>query len=113
MASPDWAEELPASITVSDAAGTIVEMNARAAQAYARFGGKKLVGTNMLDCHPEPARTKLKQLMESRRANVYTTERNGAKRLVFQAPWLKEGQYAGYVEIVIDLPQDMPHFVRK
>lgn len=112
MAEDDWIEELPASITVCDTSGVILEMNARAAQAYARFGGKKLIGTNMSDCHPEAARGKLKELMDARRTNVYTIERNGVRKLVYQAPWRKDGQYAGYVEISMELPGDMPHFVR-
>ena len=32
-------------------------MNEQAAKAYATQGGKALIGTNLLDCHPEPARS--------------------------------------------------------
>ena len=108
-----WVEEFPADISVCDAQGIILEMNARSAAGFEQGGGKKLIGTNLLDCHPEPARTKLRKLMEARQSNAYTTERNGVKRLVYQAPWQKNGQYAGYVEIVIKLPEKMPHFVRR
>ncbi|MCY3021094.1 MAG: diguanylate cyclase [Planctomycetota bacterium] len=113
MNDHSWVDEFPAAITVSDAAGIIVAMNDRAAKAYAKHGGRKLIGTNMFDCHPEPARSKLKQLIDSRRTNVYTIERNGARTLIYQAPWYKSGQYAGFVELDFDIPAQMPHFVRK
>ncbi|MGD0090941.1 MAG: diguanylate cyclase [Planctomycetota bacterium] len=113
MREHEWVEEFPASITVSDPAGVILEMNACCAKAFEKDGGKKLLGTNMFDCHPEPAKSRLRYLMETQRTNIYTTEKNGVKRLVCQAPWQKDGQYAGFVEIVITLPEKMPHFVRK
>jgi transcriptional regulator with PAS, ATPase and Fis domain len=112
MAEHAWIEEFPASISVCDANGIIIAMNAHVAKAFEKQGGNKLIGTNLMDCHPEPARTRLKKLMESRQTNTYTTERNGVKKLVHQAPWTQNGQYAGYVEIIIELPQTMPHFKR-
>jgi ribosomal protein S6 len=71
-----------------------------------------LIGANILDCHPEPARTKLKGLLESGRANIYTIEKKGVKKLIYQAPWYKDGEYAGIVELSLEIPWDMPHFVR-
>jgi len=34
------------------------------------------------------------------------------KKLIFQSPWLKSGQYACFVEISLEIPFEMPHFVR-
>ena len=75
-------------------------------------GGEKLIGTNVLDCHPEPSRTKLREIMDAQRINVYTVEKKGVKKLIYQAPWYEGGTYAGFVEIVVDLPDTMPHFIR-
>ena len=50
--------------------------------------------------------------MEKRQASTYTTEKNGRRKLIHQAPWYRDGQYAGFVEIVLALPDAMPHFVR-
>ncbi|MFP5212961.1 MAG: diguanylate cyclase, partial [Acidobacteriota bacterium] len=75
-------------------------------------GGADLIGSNVLDCHPGAARAKLKTLMDERRENVYTTEKNGVKKLVHQSPWYKDGQYAGFMEIILELPNPMKHFVR-
>lgn len=107
-----WIKEFPAAVTVSDAEGIILEMNDKAAKSMAKDGGYELIGKNMLDCHPDPARGKLERLMESRKVNVYTIEKNGIKKLIYQSPWFKDGQYAGLVEISFEIPFEMPHFVR-
>ena len=112
MQSHAWVQEFAAGVTVCDTAGTILEMNDRAAQMFGKQGGRALLGSNVLDCHPEPARTKLRTLMEERRANTYTVEKNGRRKLIHQAPWYRDGQYAGFVEIALALPEAMPHFVR-
>jgi transcriptional regulator with PAS, ATPase and Fis domain len=107
-----WVEEFPAVVIVCDTDGTILEINDRAAKAFAKDGGRALIGKNVLDCHPEPARTKLERLMEKRETNIYTIEKNGVKKLIYQAPWYKNGQYAGFVEISLEIPFDLPHFIR-
>jgi len=107
-----WAKEFGTAITVCDAAGVIVEMNDRSAAMFKEQGGRALLGSNLLDCHPEPSLTKLKLLMEKREPSTYTTERNGRRKLIHQAPWYRDGAYAGFVEIVIALPEAMPHFIR-
>jgi transcriptional regulator with PAS, ATPase and Fis domain len=108
----EWAKGFPGAILVCDRAGIILEMNDRAAQQYADDGGRALLGANVLDCHPEPSRTKLQQLLETGQSNVYTIEKRGVKKLVYQAPWHEEGSLAGMVEVVLELPAAMPHFVR-
>jgi hypothetical protein len=87
-------------------------MNDRAVETFRDQGGERLIGTNLLDCHPEPARTKTERLLQTRRANVYTIEKNGVKKLIYQAPWSKDGVYAGFVELALEIPFEMPHFVR-
>ena len=107
-----WVQEFAAAITVSDAQGKIIEMNAKAAQTFEKDGGTKLIGTSVLDCHPEPARSKLRSIMKNRKPNVYTIEKAGIKKLIYQAPWFKGGKYAGVVELSVEIPFEMPHFVR-
>lgn len=108
----EWLDEFPAAMTVCDAGGIILEMNERAAKSFEKDGGRALIGRNVLDCHPEPARSKLAALMGARRTNSYTTEKNGVWKFIHQAPWFKGGEYAGYVEIVVEIPPKLPHFVR-
>jgi transcriptional regulator with PAS, ATPase and Fis domain len=107
-----WARELPVAVTVCDADGIVLEMNDRAAKTFQKQGGRRLVGTNLLDCHPEPARSKLQRLMDKRQVNVYSIEKNGIKKLIHQSPWYVDGRYAGFVEMSFEIPEVMPHFVR-
>jgi transcriptional regulator with PAS, ATPase and Fis domain len=107
-----WVKEFPGAITVCDSAGIIIELNDRAIEEFRDQGGEKLIGTNLLDCHPEPARTKLKELMDKRQANVYTVENNGVSKLIHQTPWYVDGGYRGFVELSLEIPREMPHFVR-
>jgi len=112
MGPPDWTMNFPAAITVCDPDGIILEMNAQSAQVFAADGGRLLIGKNLLDCHPEPARTKTQRLLASHEVNAYTIEKNGVKKLVYQAPWFKDGAYAGLVELSIQIPFELPHFLR-
>jgi transcriptional regulator with PAS, ATPase and Fis domain len=110
---PGWADEFPGAVTVCDREGIILYMNNKAAATFAKWGGRDLVGRNLMDCHPEPARSKLRQLMEYQRSNVYTIEKQGRKKLIYQAPWYRQGRFMGLVEISLELPAEIPHFVRR
>jgi hypothetical protein len=87
-------------------------MNDYAGEQFAKYGGQELVGKNLLDCHPEPARTKLQELLGSGKVNAYTIEKDGVKRLIYQAPWYQDGEYAGLVEIAVVIDDPLPHFLR-
>jgi transcriptional regulator with PAS, ATPase and Fis domain len=108
-----WARELGAAITVCDREGRILDMNDRSANTFEKDGGRELVGQNVLDCHPEPARTKLEGMLASGKSNCYTIEKKGAHKLIFQAPWFEKGEYRGFVELSFEIPEKMAHFVRK
>jgi transcriptional regulator with PAS, ATPase and Fis domain len=112
MTSHPWIKEFPAAVTVCDTEGTILEMNDKAAKTFEADGGTALIGSNMLDCHPGLSRQKTERLLAAKIKNVYTIEKNGVKKLIYQSPWYKEGEYAGFVEISLEIPLDMPHFIR-
>ncbi len=107
-----WVAEFPGSITVCDREGIIIEMNDKSARTFEEDGGKSLIGRNLLDCHPEPARSKVQQLLESRETNVYTIEKKGVKKLIYQAPWYRDGVRMGIVELALEIPFEIPHFFR-
>ena len=112
MNEHDWIKEFPAAVTVCDPQGVILAMNDKAEVTYEKDGGYDLVGRNMLDCHPEQARIKTEKLLADREKNVYSIEKNGIKKLIYQSPWFKDGDYAGIVEISLEIPFEMPHFLR-
>lgn len=112
MNEHEWIKEFPAAITVCDAEGILLEMNDKAAKTFEKDGGRKLIGSNLIDCHPDPANTKVERLLAAREKNVYTIEKNGIKKLIYQSPWYRNGEYAGFVEISLEIPFELPHFIR-
>lgn len=109
----DWTLGAAVAVTVCDRDGVILEMNEKARKTFEKSGGGELVGKNLLDCHPEPAKTKAREMLAKPYTNAYTIEKNGVKKLIYQTPWKKDGRYAGIVELSMEIPLDMPHFVRK
>ena len=148
-------------ITVCDADGNILDMNQHSADVNSK--GQKIIGYNLMNCHPEPAKTKLKGLLEHQQLNAYTIEKTvvvdtrprpsqatatpsnlegeqggepkqpgsspklgegdhpqdgggvcKVKKLIYQTPWYKEdGTFGGLIEYSIEIPFEMPHFVRQ
>ena len=107
-----WVKEAPYAITVCDKQGIILAMNDRSRQAFADYGGAELIGTNLLDCHPEPSKSKLHDLLTNPRPNIYTIEKNDKKKMIYQTPWYQNGAFAGLIELSLDLPDSIPHFIR-
>lgn len=109
---PAWARCLDGAITVCDRNGIIVYMNQRSADQFQKYGGAELVGKSLVNCHPEPARTKLLQMLARPVDNLYTTEKDGQKKIIIQKPWMENEIFMGLVEISFLLPDNMPHFIR-
>jgi PAS domain-containing protein len=109
---PAWAAGLPAAVTVTDAAGTIVAMNPRALESFAADGGAALIGRSVFDCHPEPARTTLRAMFAARTPHHYTIRKRGQRRIIHQIPWFAAGAFAGFVELSVPIPNELPHFER-
>jgi|SRR5215208_8454940 len=112
MEQHDWIKQFPAAVMVCDCKGVIIAMNDKSAQTFESDGGYAILGTNVLDCHPEPARIKLQKLLDSCEKSVYTIEKNGVKKLIYQSPWFIDGHYEGFVELSLEIPFEMEHFVR-
>jgi DUF438 domain-containing protein len=112
MSDLDWIREFPAAITLCDKNGIILAMNEKSRSTFAEKGGTTLIGTNLLDCHPEPARSKVADLLKSGSSNVYTIEKGDTKKLIYQSPWYDKGVYAGFVELSLPIPKEIPHFIR-
>jgi transcriptional regulator with PAS, ATPase and Fis domain len=108
----DWLKGFPGAVTVCDPHGIILDMNDQAEQVFESDGGRTLIGKNALDCHPEPSRTQLAQMLQTRQPNIYTIEKKGVKKLIYQAPFYQDGAYAGFIELSLEIPFEMPHFVR-
>ncbi|MCQ2345545.1 MAG: diguanylate cyclase [Paludibacteraceae bacterium] len=98
-------------ITVSDMDGNILDMNQRSADVNS--GGEKIIGNNLYHCHPPRAAEILRSLYANERTNAYTIEKNGIKKLIYQVPWYEDGKMGGLIELSLEIPFDMPHYVRQ
>jgi hypothetical protein len=112
MTGWDWIENFDGAVTVCDLSGVVQQMNEKSAEIYRKYGGRDLIGRTLTDCHPEPARTRLLQLLDSGESNIYTTEKNGIKKLIYQVPWIQAGRRSGIVELILQIPAEMPNFLR-
>ena len=111
----EWIKDAPLAVTVCDEKGIITEMNGKAGKTFEKYGGLGLIGSDLAGCHPEPSKTKLKKMLADPATppNAYTIEKNGVKKLIYQFSFQKDGKPAGMAELSLELPPDMPHFVRK
>jgi len=112
MTYPAWVTEFPGAVTVCAEDGTILEMNDRAAETFKKHGGRALIGKNLLDCHSDASRDIIRGLLASHEKNVYTIEKKGVKKLIYQSPWFQDGEFRGLVELSLELPAELPHFIR-
>ena len=109
---PDWVTGFPGAVTVSDRDHRIVYMNDKSAKTFAKWGGEALLGKSLVDCHKPESIAAMRRILESGEPNVYTIEKEGQRKLIYQAPWRKDGAIAGLVELSLVVPAEMPHFVR-
>lgn len=107
----NWTVELPFAITVCDKEGNILEMNNKSQKTFEKWG-KNLIGINLMNCHPEPAKSKLAGMLIEPKINAYTIEKNGIKKMIYQSPWYENGEFMGFVELSLEIPFEMANFVR-
>ena len=109
----DYFEGADIAVTICAKDGTILDMNGKSRRTFLKPGQEEIIGKNVLDCHPEPARSLLDDMLRNPRTNVYTVEKEGLKKLIFQTPWYDGEEYAGFMELSIVLPAEIPNRVRK
>ena len=108
----DYFKEVNLAVTICDKEGKILEMNDKSRKTFLKPGQEDLIGKNVLDCHPEPAHSLLADMLQTPRTNVYTIEKKGVKKLIYQTPWYVEGEFMGFMELSMEIPFEMKHCVR-
>jgi hypothetical protein len=108
----DWANELNCAVTICNLDGIIIYMNQKSGKTFEKWGGLSLVGKSLYDCHSQKSQETIKKLMANGETNVYTIEKAGIKKMIYQTPWHKEGKVVGMVELSLEIPFEIPHFIR-
>jgi PAS domain S-box-containing protein len=109
---PEWTKEFPSAITICDTRGIIIYMNEKSCMTFTKYGGDNLIGKNLFDCHSEASSAKLKELIETQKSNIYTVEKEGIKKLIYQSPIYDNHEFSGMIEISIELPSIINNFIR-
>ncbi len=110
MENFNWAEELSCAVTVCDKEANVVYQNSKSLKIFKNYGD--LLGKNLKDCHGEKSWNMILDMLESGKSNTYTIDKKGAKKMIHQTPWYNNGILMGLVELSIELPEEMPHFIR-
>jgi hypothetical protein len=113
MGPTDWLDQIEVIISTCDENGITTYMNRKGDKVFAGSGGYQLIGQSMVDCHPEGAvQEKFLNLLKSQKFNCYTIEIKDKKKLVYQTPLFKDGLFVGYNEMILSIPDTIPHLVR-
>ena len=105
-----WADGMNCAVTVCDTEGVILYMNEKARATYIRHGN--LIGSNLFGCHNERSREIIRRLLTDGGTNVYTIEKNGVRKMIYQTAWRVDGVVGGLAEISMEIPAEMPHHIR-
>jgi DUF438 domain-containing protein len=111
MSGFDWFNECDYAVTVCDKNGIIVYQNIKAVKTFEKYGS--VIGKNLKDCHSIQSWEKIENMISSGESNTYTIEKRGSKKLIHQTPWKENGVVMGLIEVSIELPSNMPHFIRE
>jgi hypothetical protein len=103
-----WAKEVNFAITVSDINDNIIYMNDK---SNATFPDIK-VGDNLKNCHSNKSNEVINKIKENNIDNIYTIQKGGVKKLIYQTPWYINGIVSGIIELSIVLLDNMPHYNR-
>ncbi|MBN1925600.1 MAG: PAS domain-containing protein [Prolixibacteraceae bacterium] len=107
-----WADEMDIMVTVCDIDGTIVYMNNAAADGFHKYGGNKLIGKSLLDCHNPDSVKKIREMLQNPVSNTYTIEKNGEKKMIHQFPWMEGSIHKGIIEFSFKIPYNIENKVR-
>jgi hypothetical protein len=110
---PAMAQELPFAITVCDTEAIILYMNNCSISTFRKYGGAEIIGTSLFDYHHGPSAVKLREILDTQTKNAYTIEKNGIKKMIYQSPWFKDAEFAGLIELSLEIPMEIEHFVRQ
>lgn len=94
-------------VTVCDTEGIVIYQNdsSRAVNGDVR-------GRSLIPCHNERSREIIRRLLLEGGSNAYTIEKKGVRKMIYQTAWRNGGEVGGLVEFSMEIPAEMPHYVR-
>mgnify|MGYP006992221775 FL=1 len=106
--SMPWSDTLKTcAITVCDLDGVILYQNKRSVEVNGNMRGK-----SMIPCHSARSREIINRLITNGEVNAYTIQKGALRKLIYQAPWYEKDEVCGLVEFSLEIPEEMPHYVR-
>ncbi|MGC8865085.1 MAG: PAS sensor protein [Bacteroidales bacterium] len=86
-------------------------MNEKAKKVFAKYGS--LERHSLFECHSEKSSEKIRQMLTTGESNVYTIEKNSIRKIIIQLPWKTGDKTEGIMELSMELPSPLPHFIRE
>lgn len=108
----NWTENFDGAITVCDENFIITYMNKKSKKTFETVETGSLIGKNLFDYHNENSKMIIRRIKDTKTPNIYTIEKNGVKKLIYQTPVYDNNEFKGLVELSLEIPFDMPHFKR-
>jgi DUF438 domain-containing protein len=108
----DWQNNFTGSIIVCDKGLNIIYLNEKAKMMFDENERDNAIGKNLLDCHNEESNKKINEIKENLKSNVYTIEKAGKTKLIYQSPLTENNEFKGIVEFSLEIPEVIPHFKR-
>lgn len=103
-----WSDSLKScAITVCDLDGVVLYQNKRSIEVNGDVRGR-----SMMPCHSARSREIIERLINKAENNAYTIQKGSLRKLIYQTPWYESGEVAGLVEFSLEIPEEMPHYVR-
>ena len=92
-----------AAVVICNLEHEIIYMNPAAVHSYEKWGGDKLIGRNLLDCHNPESVERIKEVVEWFAADdshniVYTSHNEKQNKDVYMVALRENGQLIGYYE---------------
>lgn len=100
----NWSKEVSMPVTVCDKDGVILEMNNESVKQFKKDGGDQLIGRSLINCHPEPSRSMLVNMLKTHTPHFLITREGSDQFLYHEFPWFEDGEYMGFVEISLKIP---------
>lgn len=108
----DWENYFNSSVIVCDKELNIIYLNEKAKMMFDENERDNALGRNLIECHNEDSNKKILDIKENLKPNIYTIEKAGIKKLIYQSPLIKNNEFNGIIELSLEIPDVIPHLKR-